>query len=139
MGDHKLNGQSIAKAARPPVRLGDEHYGFAFSTVIEPNKEFSAEITEHTDRAMAGGEDARRALHDFVTQWNPKDHPERFDIVVYKCIQVARPNPFLPDPRQVPTATLRWSEEVRAPIADVRSRADGAFAEHGGAGNSNPQ
>jgi hypothetical protein len=130
MGDHKLNGRSIAKAKMPPVRLGDEHYGFAFSTVIEPNKEFSAEITEHTDRAAAGGDDARRALHDFVSQWNPKDHVERFDLVIYTSLQVARPNPFLPDPRQVPTASLRWGEFLRVPLRDVRSRADMAFSEH---------
>ena len=139
MGEHRFNGKSIAKFNRPAVRPGDEMFGFNYETVIEPNEAFMAEITAVADEAKARGEDPRRALHDHAMQWNPKEHPERFDYVVYGRAQVMRPNPFLPDPNQIPCANIRLSEMLRAPLAEVRGRADAAFSAHAGAGKDDLQ
>ena len=39
MGDHHQNGRSIQRAARPPVKLGDEHFQASLETAIELNAE----------------------------------------------------------------------------------------------------
>jgi hypothetical protein len=139
LGEHRSNGNAIAKLHRPPVRAGDEFYGFNFETAIEPNKDFMNEVTVMADAATARGEDPRRTVHDYSTQWNPREHPERFDYVVYGRAQVMRPNPFLPDPNQIPCANIRLQEFMRMPLAEVRSRADRAFSEHSGAKAGDPQ
>ena len=125
MGEHKYNGRAI-QAAQPAARFkpGDELYGFSFETALELNKETIAKVTAELDEARARGDNARMA----APAYDPQKNPELFDYVVYNRPTVARPNPFLPDPRQLPTAQLRWTEHLRIPLVELRARADAAFA-----------
>lgn len=125
MGEHKFNGRAIA-AAQPAQRFkpGDELYGFSFETALELNAETIAKVTAEIDAARERGDDARMAAPAF----SPQQNPELFDYVVYNRPTVSRPNPFLPDPRQLPTAQLRWTEHLRIPLVQLRARADEAFA-----------
>jgi hypothetical protein len=122
-----LNQRAIEKAARQPMPPGTEIYGFRLHTSIELNKETMAEITAAADAAAARGEDPRRALHMAASQWNPKEHPERYDYVVVNVGTVGRPSALLPDPNQVPTATILLGEHIRMPLQELRGRADDAF------------
>jgi len=128
MGAHKNNPQAIAKAQRAPVPLTDEVYRYDVETVVEPNAAFMAEIEAAGDQATAAGGDTRRAVHFASQKFNPKDHPAQFDLVVYHRVMVGRPSALLPDPNKFPAALLRFGEVLRRPLAEVRERADQAFA-----------
>ena len=125
MGEHRHNGRAIAAAAPaqkfPP---GAEILGFSFETALELNKFKMAEATVIIDEAKARGQDPRFA----VPKWNPQENPEYFDYVVYNRPSLGRPSPLALDPRQIPTAQVRWSEHLRIPLVELRARADGAFA-----------
>lgn len=139
MGEHRHNPKALAlrengqlskHSARerelqsrfPP---GSEVLGFQFETVLELNKEKLAEVTALADAAIAAGEDPRFA----IPRWTPKDNPEFFDYVVYNKPSLGRPSALAIDPRQIPTAMIRYSEHLRIPLTELRARADGAFAE----------
>lgn len=132
MGAHKNNPNSIAKAAGvDPRLLGEEVYGFDFHTLIQPNRAFMDEINQAGDRArLSGGtqEDERRAVHVASQKYNPREHPEHFDLVVFNKINVARPSALAISRDQQPAAFLLMSEHLRVPLADIRKRADDAFA-----------
>lgn len=139
MGDHRVNGNALAKMARPSFPAGMEMYGFRVNTVIELNAETMAEIKAIADAAEARGDDPRKALHHASQQWDPKNHPERFDYVAVNEATVGRPSPLLPDPNKVPTATIRLKELERVPLAELRKRADEAFAGAEAANRGAPQ
>ena len=125
MGEHKNNPRAIAAAAgayRPSP--GQEVYGFKLVANVELNKEKLAEAVAIIDAAKARGEDPRFA----VPKWNPMENPEWFDYVVYNTPTVGRPSALSIRQDQIPTATLRWSEHLRIPLTELRSRADAAFA-----------
>lgn len=126
MGEHRNNSRAIA-ASKPAQRFppGSEIFGFQLQSVLELNKTKMAEVTAIIDAAKNRGEDPRFA----VPKWNPTDNPEWFDYVVYNVPTLGRPSALAIDPRQIPTATIRWSEHLRIPLLELRARADGAFAE----------
>lgn len=130
MGQHKINPVALAAAARPAISPGDEMFGYQVQGVIELRPERAAEVAEAAN-ACRDQEEARLAVHRVASQWNLKDTPDEFDFVVYDVVTVGRPNPFLPNPNQVPTAALRMEERKRWNLGDLRRRADQAFAEHG--------
>jgi hypothetical protein len=125
MGEHKSNMRSI-QAAQPVPRLppGSEVFGFSFETQLELNKEKMAEVVALIDAATAAGRDPRTA----VPVISPNEHPEWFDYVVYNRPSIGRPSALQIDPRQIPTAQIRWSEHIRIPLVDLRARVDEAFA-----------
>lgn len=125
MGEHRSNPTAAAAANgafRP--QPGEEYCGFLQRAELELNKDKLAEAVAIIDGAKARGEDPRIA----TPRWNPKDNPEFFDYVVYDYVTVARPSMLSLRADQVPTATLRWREHLRAPLNEVRQRADEAFA-----------
>lgn len=131
MGAHRNNPNSIAKAAGvDPRLLGEELYGFDFHTLIQPNRAFMDEITKEGDRARLTGGDERRAVHVASQKYNPKEHPEHFDLVVFNKINVARPSALALSQDQQPAAFLLISEHLRMPLADIRKRADEAFSNY---------
>jgi hypothetical protein len=136
MGEHKTNPRALEKAMRPSFPPGMEIVGFRLDTTIEFNRETMDEVTRAADAATLNGEDPRRALHLASQQWNPKDNPERFDVVVWNVLTLGRPSPILPDPRQIPTAMVRVGEHARMPFAMLRARADEAFKAMNAAGRS---
>lgn len=130
MGDHRINPKAIEKAMRVAIPPGQEFYDFKFQVVLELNRESMDEVTKAADAAELAGGDPRRELHLAAQQWNPKDHPERFDYVVYNYGVVARPSALLPDPSKIPAATVRLNEHIRMPLTELRKRADDAFNDH---------
>jgi len=124
-GQHHRNPRAIM-AAQPVPKFpqGTEVLGFQFEAVLELTKEKLAEAKAIIDEAEARGQDPRTA----VPNWNPTEQPEYFDYVVYNRPSLGRPSPLLPDPRQVPTAFIRYSEHLRIPLVELRKRADAAFA-----------
>lgn len=124
MGEHRYNPRAIAAAQPREFAPGDEVLGFSFETVLELNKEKLAEVVALIDAAKANGEDPRRV----VPALNPKENPEFFDYVVYNRPTVGRPSPLLPDPRQIPTAQIRYTEHLRIPLVELKQRADDTFS-----------
>lgn len=128
VGDHHVNGRALAKAQMPAFPPGTEVYNFQLETALELNSEAMAIVTAAGETARLSGEDERRAVHNASVDWNPKETPERFDLVVYKRFTLGRPSPLLPDPRQIPTAMIRVGEMHRMPLTELQERADEAFA-----------
>lgn len=128
MGAHRTNPTAIASANRPAFEPGAETFRHATETVIELNAEHMAIIDAAVQGARAAGGDERHAAHEVSVDWHPKKTPEKFEVVVYNRMMIGRPNPFLPDPRQVPTAMLRMGEVSRTPLTELQARADKAFA-----------
>jgi hypothetical protein len=125
MGEHRHNPRAQEAALpREMFRPGDEIIGFELKAVLELNKEKLAEAVQIIDTAKASGQDPRFA----VPKWNPKENPEFFDVVVYNFLQLGRPSALAIDPSRIPMATMRWSEHMRVPFPELRSRADEAFA-----------
>ena len=133
MGEHKFNGNAIRKAQMPAFPPGAELYNFQIETALELNAEAMELVNAAAAAARLSGEDERRAVHNVSVDWNPKETPERFDVIAYKRWTLGRPSPLLPDPRQVPTAMVRHGELDRMPLTELQSRADQAFAEASGA------
>lgn len=125
MGEHKFNTRAIA-AAEPAPRFppGTQFFGFESEVVIELNKEKLAEVVKMFDELKAKGEDPRQ----HPLPWTPDSNPEFFDYVVYNRPTCGRPSPLQIDPRSIPTARIRWSEHLRIPLHELKTRIDGAFA-----------
>ena len=124
MGEHRNNPRAIAASLpAPQYPPGTEIPQFTLQAVFELNKAKLAELVALLDAAKAAGQDPRFA----VPKWNPKDNPEWFDYVVYNVPMLGRPSALALDPRQVPYATIRWSEHLRIPLLDLRARADETF------------
>lgn len=125
MGAHRNNPRAVAAAVpRHIPQPGDEAYAFRFKAYLELNKEALAEVTALCDAAKARGEDPRFA----IPKWNAKENPEFFDYVVYNEPMVGRPSALALDPKQIPFATIRWSEHLRIPLVELRARVDETFA-----------
>lgn len=131
MGQHKHNGTAIAAANRPSLAGVEEILGFRLETAIELRQERMEEIHRAGAAAEAAGEDQRMAIHGVASKWNAKEHPEEFDLVVYACATVGHPNPLLPDPRNVPTVSIRIREFLRLSLGSLRKAADAAFKGEG--------
>lgn len=132
MGDHRFNGNAIAKRDRPPQPTfppGLELYNFQIETALELNAEAMQIADAAVKAAAARGDDERDAFTLATKDWDPKATPERFDVVAYKRWTLGRPSPLLPDPRQVPTAMIRHGELDRIPLVELQARADIAFDE----------
>lgn len=127
MGEHRNNPRAIS-AAEPAPRFppNSELFEHRFEVAIELNREKTVEAVAMIDAAKARGEEPRFA----VPKWNPTENPTFFDYVVYNQAIVARPSPLAIDPRQIPAATIRLTEHFRMPLAELRARADAAFATH---------
>ena len=131
MGAHRNNPNALAKQAGvDPRLLGEELYDFSFQVRILPNAAFMAEINAAGRTAQLAGEDERRAVHVASQKYNPKEHPEHFDLVVLNQINVMRPSALAISQNQQPVAGLGVSEHLRVPLADIRKRASEAFANH---------
>jgi hypothetical protein len=127
MGAHRNNPVAIAATNRPSLVGVDEILGFRLESAIELCQERMAEIHAAGEAAKASGGDERVAVHDVASQWNAKEHPEAFDLVIYACATVGRPSALMPDPRNVPTASIRIREFLRLSLASLRKAADAAF------------
>ena len=106
--------------------MPDEILGYQTEVSLEPNRETMDEITKAGDAATLTGGDPRRAVHEAAMKYNPKEHPDRFDYVVYHRATLGRPSVLMPD--RTPTAFVRLGEFLRVPYADLRARADAMFA-----------
>lgn len=132
MGDHHRNGNAIAKRDRHPQPTfppGVELYNFQIETALELNAEAMEIADAAVKAARARGDDERDAFTLATKDWDPKETPERFDVVAYKRWTLGRPSPLLPDPRQIPTAMIRHGELDRIPLTELQARADIAFEE----------
>lgn len=124
MGEHRRNPRAIAAAQPRQLPPGTEAYGFELQAVVELNKVKLAEMVKLVDAAKAAGQDPRFA----VPRWNTTENPDFFDYVVYNVAHLARTSSLVIDQRQIPVARIRWSEHLRIPLVELRSRADAAFA-----------
>lgn len=130
MGDHRNNPRAIEKAIRqalPSMPAGTELYGYQQRCELMLNAETMEEVVMAGQAAKLAGESQRDAVTQATKEYDPMHHPEKFDLVVFNVLTLARPSPLIHDPNKIPQAIIRHSEVLRIPLVDLKKRADEAF------------
>ena len=125
MGAHKTNGMAIKAAARDIPAIiraqSNDGYGYSFEIAREANKDTMAKVTALLDAAKAAG---KTPADVDLSPYNPEEHPEYYDLVVYHRLQVTRKILIT---NQTAVANIRGAEHYRISLAEVNNRAQQAF------------